>query len=114
MKDKDKTKDQRDMLPTLKKIIAADHNAENLVVQAQQEAEALMSQAQAEAKKIHEDLQIELAQVQKAVQKEFLEQAEARSGEVAAATDRYLDEMRKDKETHGEETAAFLVSRVLS
>jgi vacuolar-type H+-ATPase subunit H len=102
------------MLPDLEKIIRSDREARALVAQAKKEAQVRLDQAQIGIEAIQAKFQGELAHLQEAVQEEILRQAEARAAEVAASTERYIAGLREKQGTHGEEVAAFLLSRVLA
>ncbi len=102
------------MLPDLEKIILADREARALVTQAKLEAQQKLDQAQIRIQAIQTKLQGELAQLRETVQEEILQQAVAKSTEVADSSDRYIARLREKRETQGEEIADFLLSQVLA
>jgi len=101
------------MLADLEKIITADLNGREAVAQTRQEALALKGQTDAQVGENQERLQKELAQVRQDAQAEILAEAEARVREIAAATERQLQELTENFQARREEAAALLVARVL-
>jgi hypothetical protein len=101
------------MLPDLEKIMAADRQGKEMVVQAQQEALDLKSQADARVRESQTQLQEDLAQVRQGAQAEILAAAEARAGEIAGATAGQVQVLTEDLKTRQAEAVAWLVSRVL-
>ena len=81
------------MLPDLAKIIAADQTGQETMAQAQQEALALKRQAEARVRESQAQLQDDLARVRQAAQTEILAAAEARAAEIAAATERQVQDL---------------------
>jgi hypothetical protein len=101
------------MLPDLAKIIAADQTGQETMAQAQQEALALKRQGEARVRESHGQLQDDLARVRQAAQTEILAAAEARAAEIAAATERQVQDLTDQGTVRQADAVAALVSRVL-
>ena len=101
------------MLPDLEKIMAADRQGKEMVVQAQQEAMDLKSQADARVRESQTQLQEDLAQVRHGAQAEILAAAEARAAEIAGATEGQVQVLTEDLKTRQADAVAWLVTRVL-
>ncbi|MBM4273516.1 MAG: hypothetical protein FJ134_03515 [Deltaproteobacteria bacterium] len=102
------------MLSDLQKIIAADRQAHGAVAAAENEAGSLLAQARSQVEDLKVRLQAELAQVRQSAQDDILKEAEARAGEIQAATARYIQGLREKEAAGKEEALALLVSRVLT
>jgi vacuolar-type H+-ATPase subunit H len=101
------------MAADLEKLITADQNGREAVAQAQQEALALKGQTDNRVRETQARLQEELVQVRQGAQAEILGEAEARAAEIAAATERQVQELTENLKARHEEVLSLLVSRVL-
>jgi vacuolar-type H+-ATPase subunit H len=101
------------MVADLEKLITADQNGREAVAQAQQQALALKGQTDNRVRETQARLQEELVQVRQGAQAEILEEAEARATEIAAATERQVQELTENLKARHEEVLSLLVSRVL-
>jgi vacuolar-type H+-ATPase subunit H len=101
------------MLPDLQKILAADHQGQETVAQASQEALALKRQTDARVQELQAQLQDELDQLRQGVQTEILQEADLRTQEIAAATDRQVQELNRNSQARQGQAVDVLVARVL-
>lgn len=101
------------MVADLEKLITADQNGREAVAQAQQQALALKGQTDNRVRETQARLQEELVQVRQGAQAEILGEAEARAAEIAAATERQVQELTENLKARHEEALSLLVSRVL-
>jgi len=101
------------MLADLEKIVAADHQGQETVALASQEALALKRQTDAQVQELQAQLQAELDQLRQGVQTEILQEADLRTQEIAAATDRQVEELTRNFQARQGQAVAALVDRVL-
>jgi hypothetical protein len=101
------------MLPDLEKILVADRQGQEKVAQARQEALDLKNRADAQVGESQARLQADEAQVRQGAQADILAAAEARAGEIAAATGRQVQELTDMASARRDDAVAWLVNRVL-